>query len=83
MKHVFLKRGNPTFLGGAHLSGWMTGSNFELVLKRFIKFVRYSKENMALMILENSESFMFLASLNMVNDNGHILPTIQATRCNL
>jgi hypothetical protein len=75
MKDVFLKGSPPGSSGAANPSGWMTASNFELFLQHFIKFVRCSKDNMVLMIFDNHESHISIASLNLAKDNGIILLT--------
>lgn len=71
MKDCFLKG----CAGSAHPSGWMTGTNFEVFLKHFIQYVKCSKENMVLIILDNHESHISVASLNLAKDNGIVLLT--------
>lgn len=75
MKDCFLKGGPPGCAGSAHPSGWMTGTNFEVFLKHFIQYVKCSKENMVLIILDNHESHISVASLNLAKDNGIVLLT--------
>lgn len=75
MKDIFLKNGPTGSDGAAHPSGWMTAENFELYLRHFVKHVRCSKENMALLLIDNHESHISLASLNLAKDNGIVLLT--------
>lgn len=75
MKDCFLKGGPLGSAGSAHPSGWMTATNFELFLNHFIKYVRCSKENMVLLVLDNHDSHISIASLNLAKDNGIVLLT--------
>lgn len=75
MKDCFLKGDPPGCAESAHPSGWMTGTNFEVFLKYFIQYVKCSKEHMVLIILDNHESHISVASLNWAKDNGIVLLT--------
>lgn len=75
MKDIFLKGGPPGCSGDAHPSGWMTAPSFEIFLKHFIKYVRPKKESMVLLILDNHDSHISVASLNLAKDNGIVLLT--------
>lgn len=75
MKDCFLRGGPLGSAGSAHSSGWMTATNFELFLKHFIKYVRCSKDSMVLMLLDNHDSHISVASLNLAKNNGIVLLT--------
>lgn len=66
----------PGSLCLTHSSGWMTGDNFELYLKHFIKFTRCSTENRVLIVLDNHESHITPKGLQICKENGISLVTL-------
>lgn len=74
---AFMINGAPTgTLGLAQPTGWMNSDIFPDVLKHFIKATLSSKENPTLFILDNHESHLGPAVLNIAKDNGVTLLTI-------
>lgn len=59
-----------------HPSGWMTSENFEIYLFHLIKFVKCSKDNKILLILDNHCSHISPKGLSLCKDNGIVLLTI-------
>lgn len=59
-----------------HPSGWMTSENFEIYLLHLINFVKCSKDNKILLILDNHSSHISPKGLSLCKDNGIILLTI-------
>lgn len=68
--------GPPGTEGAAHPSGWMTGPNFLIFLKFFLKHVRCSRESPCLIIFDNHESHITIESIDFCRDNGIHLLTI-------
>lgn len=66
----------PGTLGLSQPTGWMTGEMFVEVIKHFIKITSSSKENPTLILLDNHESHLNPAVLNIAKDNGVTLLTI-------
>lgn len=74
---TFMTNGAPTgTLGLAQQTGWMNSELFPEVLKHFIKITSSSKENPSLLILDNHESHLAPAVLNIAKENGVTLLTI-------
>ncbi|CAB4068988.1 unnamed protein product, partial [Lepeophtheirus salmonis] len=64
----------PGSLGLAHTSGWMTASNFILVIKHFVKYSMPTVEDPVLLVLDNHESHLSFSVLDYAkNNNVHLL----------
>lgn len=63
-------------VGVAHPTGWMTGENFVQFLKHFVFHVKCSKDNKALMIMDNHDSHITIESLDFAKENGIVLLTL-------
>lgn len=66
----------PGTLGLAQPTGWMTGEMFIEVIKHFVKLTSSTKENPTLMLMDNHESHLNPAALNIAKNNGVTLLTI-------
>jgi len=65
----------PGTLGLATKSGWMTSDLFLEVMKHFVKHTASSKENPSLLLLDNHESHLNIASLDYAKKHGVTLLT--------
>ena len=74
-KNAMLNNAPPGSVGHAHPSGWMTAENFVEYLKHFTKHVKCSKEEPVLLVLDNHDSHISIASLNLAKDSGIVLLT--------
>lgn len=63
-------------LGLATSSGWMCSEIFPLVLDHFVKFTLSSKENPTLLIMDNHESHISLATIDKARENGVTILTL-------
>lgn len=63
-------------LGLAASSGWMNAEIFVDVMKHFIKHTSASKDNPALLILDNHESHLSIETLNLAKSSGVTLLTL-------
>lgn len=66
----------PGTLGLVSPSGWMTTELFVKVMKHFIKKSSSSKENPSLLVMDNHESHISVATLNLAKDNGVTIITL-------
>lgn len=57
----------------AHPSGWMTGDNFVIYLKHFIKYAKCTKDQPDLVILDNHDSHITPKGLDICKENGIVL----------
>ncbi|CAH2088095.1 unnamed protein product [Euphydryas editha] len=71
-----IDNGPPGTAGVTYPSGWMTVTNFVLFLKHFKKYVRCSKDNPCLIIMDNHESHISIDSVYFARENGIHLLTI-------
>ena len=61
-------------LGLTHQSGWMTGDNFFKVISHIVQHVRPSKEYPIVLIMDNHESHLSYAALELAKKNNiHII----------
>ena len=58
-------------MGLATPSGWMNSELFPLVLKHFIKHMNVSKDNPAILVMDNHESHVTLETIDVARENGH------------
>jgi len=65
----------PDSLGLANEKGYMTKKIFPSVMKHFIKCVGASKENLALLLLDNVESHFSIETLDIAKENGAVIFT--------
>ena len=65
----------PGTLGLSSPSGWMTTELFLECLRHFVKHVRCSKTERALLLLDNHESHVSIEATDFCRDNGIILLT--------
>ncbi|XP_072398061.1 uncharacterized protein [Diabrotica undecimpunctata] len=64
-------------LGLAHLSGWVTTSNFVHVMHPFKKCAGFSEERRMLLICDNHESHLSIEAIELARANGvHILTVL-------
>lgn len=63
-------------LGLASPTGWMNAELFVEVMNHFIKHTSSSKENQALLILDNHESHLSIEALNMAKSSGVTILTV-------
>ncbi|KAJ8706846.1 hypothetical protein PYW07_012924 [Mythimna separata] len=73
----FMLNGAPVgTLGLAQPTGWMNSDLFPEVMKHFVKVTASTKENPSLLIVDNHDSHLAPAVLNIAKDNGVTLLTI-------
>ncbi|GBP27162.1 hypothetical protein EVAR_15935_1 [Eumeta japonica] len=73
----FMLNGTPVgTLGLAQPTGWMNSDLFPEVMKYFVKVTASTKENPSLLIVDNHDSHLAPAVLNIAKDNGVTLLTI-------
>ena len=60
-------------LGLATSSGWMNSELFVVVLKHFIKHMNVSPDNPAILVMDNHESHVTLATIDTARENGLII----------
>lgn len=65
----------PETLGLATPSGWSNSVKFEEFLKHFIKYVKPSKDDKVLMILDNHESHLSINIIDLAIENGIVMLT--------
>jgi hypothetical protein len=65
----FTKGGPPGCIAGANPSGWVNEDLFLEYLNHFIRFTRCSKKKKVLMILDNHESHISIAAVDLAKDN--------------
>lgn len=75
-KDEFVKDAPPSTLGLAAKSPWMTGLLFVKVLEHFVKYAKCTKEEKALLILDNHASHLHPNVIEFAIDNGVILLTL-------
>ena len=63
-------------LGLATSTGWMNGEIFVSVMEHFIKYSGSTKENPTVLIYDNHESHLTIATLNLAKDNGVNIVTL-------
>jgi hypothetical protein len=66
----------PGTLGLVSSNGWMTADIFSQVMEHFVKHSGSTVENPTLLILDNHESHLSLAAINLAKDNGVNLLTL-------
>lgn len=66
----------PGTLGLAAATGWMNAEIFVDVMKHFIKHVSASKENPALLIMDNHESHLSIEALELAKSSGVTILTL-------
>ena len=62
-------------VGLAYPSGWMTGDLFAETLGHFIKFMKVSKSNPGLLLVDNHISHLSIEAIDMAKENGLCLLT--------
>ena len=60
-------------LGLATPSGWMNSELFPLVLNHFIKHMNVSKDNPAILLMDNHESHVTLQTIDLARENGLVI----------
>ncbi|CAI6372200.1 unnamed protein product [Macrosiphum euphorbiae] len=76
LKNHMINGAPPGTLGLACQSGWMNTDLFIETLLHFIKFTNSSKENPALLIMDNHESHISLSSIDLAKSNGVTILTL-------
>ena len=71
----FIRDGPTGSVGTANGSGWMQEDDFHFFLEHFKNHVRPTKEQRALLLLDNHSSHMALKSIKFCRENGIILLT--------
>ena len=74
-KETMLSDAPPGSKGMAHPSGWMTSDIFADFLKHFVAHVKCSPTSPVLLLLDNHESHISVASIQYAKDNGVIMLT--------
>lgn len=72
-KNHFVHHGPPGCIGSANKSGWMVKDDFVIFLKHFIKHVRCTKEKPVLLILDNHDSHLSIAGIELCRKNGVVI----------
>lgn len=71
----FIRDGPTGSVGTANGSGWMQEDDFHFFLEHFTNHVRPTKEQKALLLLDNHSSHMALKNIEFCRENGIILLT--------
>lgn len=74
-RHHFLNGGPEDSCGEANPSGWMNADSFVVFLKHFIKHSQCSPQNPALLLLDNHESHLSIAGIDLCIEFGITLVT--------
>ena len=74
-KNYMLKDATAGSLGLAYPSWWMTGDLFAETLGHFIKFIKISKSNPGLLLMDNHISHLSIEAIDMAKENGLCLLT--------
>lgn len=74
-KDIMLSNGPPGALGLAQASGWMTEECFIKALGHFVMHIRPSKENPALILLDNHSSHVNLRVVDFARQNYIVIVT--------
>ncbi|CAH2101796.1 unnamed protein product [Euphydryas editha] len=74
-KDIMLNNGPPGALGLAQASGWMTEDCFVKALEHFMMHIRPSKENPALILMDNHSSHVNLKVVKFARKNSIIIVT--------
>lgn len=74
-RHFMLSNAPNGSLGLANPSGWMTSELFFETLSHFIKHMNVSKENPALLLIDNHESHLSVQSINLAKEHGLVIVT--------
>ena len=69
-KSYMLKGAPSGSLGLAHNSGWMTSDLFAEAMSHFIKFMKVSKRNPAVLLMDNHISHLSIDAIDMAKENG-------------
>ena len=69
-KSLMIKNAPPGILGLTHPSGWMTAENFQLYLKHFRKYVKCSKNESELLILDFHDGHVIIGPVDIAKNNG-------------
>lgn len=72
-KHELIDGAPMGTLGIAHESGWMTGEVFLKWLQHFINYVKASKEDKVLLIVDGHSSHKYVEVLKLAKENGVFL----------
>lgn len=74
-KDIMLNNGPPGALGLAQTSGWMTEDFFVKALEHFVMHIRPSKDNPALILMDNHSSHVNLRVVEFARKNSIIIVT--------
>lgn len=69
-KDHFVADGPPGCIGSANPSGWVTSKEFLVFIKHFVKHTKCSKEQPALIVLDNHASHLSVDMINYCRENG-------------
>lgn len=75
-ENLMLKGATPGSTGAANPSGWMSAEIFLVFLQHFVKHTKPSLENPLLLILDNHESHISIASIDYAKKSGIVLLTL-------
>ena len=75
-KDHFVRDGPTGSIGTSNKSGWINEEIFSMYLKYKVNQISCNNENRALLILDNHESHVSMASIQLAKQNGLILLTI-------
>lgn len=62
-------------VGAAHKSGWMTGENFARWMQHFIQYSHCSVDHPVLLLMDNHDSHVNIATLDLAKANGIVMVT--------
>ena len=62
-------------VGAAHTSGWMTGENFAQWMQHFIQYSHCSVDHPVLLLMDNHDSHVNIATLDLAKANGIVMVT--------
>ena len=75
-KDHFVHDGPTGSIGTSNKSGWINEEIFSMYLKHIVNQISCNNENRALLILDNHEGHVSMASIQLAKQNGLILLTI-------
>lgn len=72
-KDYMIKGAPPGSIGAANLTGWSTSEKFLEYLNNFIHHVKPSLEYKVLLLLDNHETHVTIAAIDLCKSNGIVL----------
>nr|XP_042907942.1 MFS-type transporter clz9-like [Parasteatoda tepidariorum] len=75
-KYHMLKGAPPGTIGAANPSGWSTPQIFLQYLEHFVKYVKITKYNNIVLIIDNHNTHITIEAINFCKENGIIMLTL-------